>query len=75
MSHIVEVEKLIERVAADQILDYFLANNLLHLDLHGGLPNLDPTTAIIHYQEVMLEAANRGEVGAAILVDQSVVYI
>ena len=47
---------------------------LLHKNLHGGLPALDSATALLQYQEFMLEQANMDRVGATVLIDQSAAY-
>ena len=71
MSNIVEIGKLTEMEAGDQIVEHFMTNELFHQAHHGSLPSLDTTTALIAVQKFINDAAERKELCATVFIDQS----
>ena len=74
MSHIVEISKLVEYVIHDQVFTHFNTNDLLHQNHHGSLPGHNTATALIHLYDIWLEAAEKGELTAALLLDLSAAF-
>ena len=74
VSHLVEVGKLVEYAVYDQVTKHFLSHNLFHRNHHGGLPHHSTGTALIQIHDLCLEAAEKKQLTAALLLDQSAAY-
>ena len=74
VGHLVEVGKLVEYAAYDQVTEHFLVNNLFHENHHGGLPHHSTATALVQMYDMFLEAANEKKLTAALLLDQRAAY-
>ena len=74
VSHLIEVGKLVEYAVYDQVTDHFLSNDLFHRNHHGGLPHHSTATALIQMHDIFLEAAQKKQLTAALLLDQSAAY-
>ena len=68
---IVELGKLTEMAAHDQIRDHFVNNDLFHSGHHGTVPNHDTTTAMINIHEFNLKSAEEKIVSGMVLIDQT----
>ena len=71
VSTIVEVGKLCEMAAHDQVRDHFLLHDLFHPGHHGGIPKLDTTTALLQVQKYTHDAAEAKKITGTVLLDQS----
>lgn len=71
VSNIVELGKIVEMEAGDQIVEHFMQHNLFHQAHHGSLPSLDTTTALISIQKFITDAAEKKELCATVFLDQS----
>ena len=71
VSTIIEIAKITETAAHDQVRDHFIKHNLLHPGHHGGIPKLDTTTALLEVQRFNIEAAESKKVSGTVLLDQS----
>ena len=58
----------------DQILNHFLSHQLFHPNHHGSLPGHSTATALIQIFDYCLEAAEKQELTAVCLLDQSASY-
>ena len=74
VSHLVELGKLVEYAAYDQVTEHFLQHDLFHKNHHGGLPHHSTATALIQMHDMFLEAADEKKLTAALLLDQSSAY-
>ena len=74
VSHLVEIGKLVEYTAFDQVMEHFQDHDLFHSNHHGGLPHHSTATALIQLQDMFLEAAGQKKLTAALLLDQSAAY-
>ena len=68
---VVELGKLTEMAAHDQIRDHFISNNLFHDGHHGTVPNHDTTTALINIHDFNLRGAEDKMVTGMVLLDQT----
>ena len=59
VSNLVEVSKLTEMEAHDQLMNHFIVNDLFHPNHHGSLPGHDTTTALLQAQAFQLAAAEK----------------
>lgn len=67
---IVEVGKLTEMAAHDQIMDHFVSNSQFSGDHHGSVPYHDTTTALININNFTTTAAEAKQITATVLLDQ-----
>ena len=74
VSHLVEVGKLVEYIAGEQILEHFTKNNLFFPNHHGSLANHSTATVPIQLTDIWLEAAERKELSGVCMIDQSAAY-
>ena len=72
--HLVQIGKLAELVVFEQILNNFLSNDLIHPNHHGSLSGHSSATAPIQIFDLCLEAAEKQELSAVCLLDQSATY-
>ena len=71
VSHLVQVGKIAEYAVNFQIIDHFVKHDLFHPNHHGSLANHSTATAVIQLFDLWLEAAQRHELSAVCLLDQS----
>ena len=57
-----------------QIVEHFIKFDLFHPNHHGTIPNHSTVTALIQLVDLWLEAAERKELSAVCLLDQSAAY-
>ena len=74
VSHLVQVGKIVEYAVNFQIIEHFTRNYLFHPNHHGSLAHRSTATAVIQLFDIWLEAAERQELSAACLLDQSTAY-
>ena len=74
VSHIIQIGKLVEYVMIDQMFEHFVMNKIFHSNHHGGLPNHSTATALIQLYDLWLNAAEKHELIAALLLDLSAAY-
>ena len=74
VSHLVQVGLLVEYAVYFQIIDHFLQYDLFHPNHHGNIANHSTATAILQLQNIWLEAAEKQELSAVCLLDQSAAY-
>ena len=74
VSHLVQVGKIVEYAVNFQIIEHFTRNDLFHPNHHGSLAHHSTATAVIQLFDIWLEAAERQELSAACLLDQSAAY-
>ena len=74
VSHLVQVGKMVEYAAHFQIVDHFIKHNLFHPNHHGSIANHSTATAVIQLFDLWLEAADKQELSAVCLLDQSAAY-
>ena len=74
VSHLVQVGKLVEYAVYFQIVDHFTKHDLFHPNHHGSIANHSTATAVIQLFDLWLEAADRQELSAVCLLDQSAAY-
>ena len=63
-----------ELVVNEQIIQHFDQNDLFHPNLHGGLAHHSTATALIQLHDLWLTAADRKELSATCLLDQSAAF-
>ena len=74
VSHLVEVGKLIEYIVGVEILEHFIANDLLHPNHPGSPKNHSTATALIQLTDMWMEASERKELSGVCMIDQSAAY-
>ena len=74
VSHLVEIGQLVEQAVNFQVVQHFVSNHLFHKNHHGGLANHSTTTALVQVYDMILEAAEKKRLTAALLLDQSCAY-
>ena len=74
ISHIQEVGKLVEREAADQILEHMIKNHLLNEGQHGAMKDLSPITAAACIQDILLQGAEEKMLTGVLLIDHTAAY-
>ena len=57
-----------------QVIEHFVKNNLFHKNNNEGLANHCTTTAIIQVSDMILKAAEKKKLSAALLLDQCCAY-
>ena len=74
VSHLVQVGKIIEYAVNFQIIEHFTMHNLFHPNHHGSLADHSTATAVIQLFDLLLEAADKQDLSAVCLLDQSAAY-
>ena len=74
VSNIPELSKVVEFAIFDQLLKHFIVNGLFHPNHHGFLPLHNTSTAVAHLYDLWLEAAEKQELSAALLLDLSAAF-
>ena len=74
VSHLVQIGKIVEYAAYFQIVEHFTEHNLFHPNHHGSLANHSTATAITQLHDLCLSAAEKHELSAVCLLDQSAAY-
>ena len=57
-----------------QIVEHFITYDLFHPNHHGSIANHSTVTALIQLVDLWLDAAERKELSAVCLLDQSAAY-
>ena len=74
VSHIIEISKIVEYIVHDQVYQHFSINNIFHPNHHGFLENHSTATALIQLYDLWIKAAEKQELSAALLLDQSAAF-
>ena len=74
VSHLVQIGIMVEYAVYYQIVEHFEKNDLFHPNHHGSIANHSTATALIQLVDTWLEAAERQELSAVCLLDQSAAY-
>ena len=68
------LSKILEKVMYGQIYDYVSRNGILHKNLHGYRRNRSSLTALLQLYNYGVEAANKGQISGAVLLDLSAAF-
>ena len=68
------ISKVLERVIFDQMINYLEANHLLHPSHHGFRSKHSTVTALIEMYDQWIEAFEKDEVSAAVMLDLSAAF-
>ena len=74
VSHLVEIGKMVEYAVYVQAVEHFTENLLFHENLHGSLTGHSTATALIQVIDMWLEASEKTQLSATLLLDQSAAY-
>ena len=74
VAHIVEMGKLVEYVIYDQVYSHFVEHNIFHPNHHGFLGQHSTATALIQLYDLWLEASERKELSAVLLLDLTAAF-
>ena len=74
VSHLVQVGLMVEYAVYFQIVEHFTKHDLFHTNHHGSIADHSTTTALLQLFDTWLEAAERKELSAVCLLDQSSAY-
>ena len=74
VSKLVQIGKMVEYAVYFQIVEHFVKYDLFHPNHHGSVANHSTSTAIAQMFDLWLEAAERHELSAVCLLDQSAAY-
>ena len=74
VSHLVEVGKMVEYAAYEQVVDHFTMHKLFHENHHGSLSGHSTATALVQLVDMWLGAAEETHLAATLLLDQSAAY-
>ena len=74
VSHLVQVGLMAEYAVYYQIVEHFIKYELFHPNHHGSIANHSTATALLQMFDTWLEAAERQELSAVCLLDQSAAY-
>ena len=66
--------KILEKIAYEQLYDYFTRNQIFHPNLHGYRQNRSTQTAMIQMYDRWVKAANHGQVSGVVLLDLSAAF-
>ena len=68
------LSKIFEKVLYGQIYSYVSRNCILHNNLNGYRKNRSSLTALLHLYNSWVEAASKGQISGAVLVDLSAAF-
>ena len=74
VAHIVEVGKIVEYAIHKQVYDHFENQELFHPNHHGFLGHHSTATALIQLYDIWLEASEKTELSAALLLDLTAAF-
>ena len=74
VSHITEISKIVEYIVHQQVFTHFLQEDLFHENHHGFIRNCSTATAVAQLFDMWLEASEKGELSAALLLDLSAAF-
>ena len=74
VSHLVQSGMITEYAVNFQIIEHFIKHDLFRPNHHGSLANHSTATAVIQLFDLWLEAAEKQELSAVCLLDQSSAY-
>ena len=74
VAHIIEVGKIVEYAIYDQVYQHFEENELFHANNHVFLKNHSTATALMQLYDLWLEASERTELSAALLLDLTAAF-
>ena len=74
VSTIVELAKITETAAHDQVRDHFIEQQLFHPGHPCSIPKLDTTTALLEVQQFTTKAAEKKQITGMDLLDQSAAF-
>ena len=68
------LSKVLEKIVYLQLYSYFTDNKILHPSLHGYRANRSTQTALLQMYDHWVQAASRGQISGAILLDLSAAF-
>ena len=68
------LSKVLEKIVYGQLYSYFNENKILHPSIHGYRTNRSTQTALLQMYDHWVQAASRGQVSGAILLDLSAAF-
>ena len=68
------LSRVLEKVAYEQLYSYFTVNKILHQNLHGYRRNRSTLTALLQMYDRWIQAAVKGQVSGAVLLDLSAAF-
>ena len=68
------LSRVLEKVAYEQLYRYFTVNKILHQNLHGYRRNRSTQTALLQMYDRWVQAAVKGQVSGAVLLDLSAAF-
>ena len=74
VAQISEVGKIVEYVIHSQVYDHFEGEDLFHQNHHGFLGHHSTATALIQLYDLWVQAADRTELSAALLLDLTAAF-
>ena len=74
VAHIVVMGEIVEYVIYDQVYNHFVDQNIFHPNHHGFLGNHSTASALIQLYDLWLEASDKTELSAALLLDLTAAF-
>ena len=68
------LSKILEKIIYEQLYGYFTRNHILHPNLHGYRKNRSTLTALLQMYDRWVDAAAKGQVSGAVLLDLSAAF-
>ena len=68
------LSKVLEKLVYEQMYSYFTVNKILHPNLHGYRTNRSTQTALLQMYDRWVQAASKGQVSGAVLLDLSAAF-
>ena len=68
------LSKVLEKIVYEQLYSYFTANKILHQNLHGYRSNRSTQTALLQMYDRWVQAASKGQISGAVLLDLSAAF-
>ena len=68
------LSKVLEKIIYEQLYEYFTANKIFHPNLHGYRKNRSTQTALVQMYDRWVQAAAKGQVSGAVLLDLSAAF-
>ena len=72
--HLIEMGKMVELVVWDQLMSHCVRHHIIHPNHHGSLPSHYCATALGHIQDLVTQAADRRQLAAVVMEDQTAAY-
>ena len=72
--HLIEMGKMVELVVWDQLMSHCVHHRIIHPNHHGSIPSHDCATALGQIQDLVTQAADRKQLAAVVMVNQTASY-